>query len=67
MYVSLKDLDTISELSAFVDGALESADDSKYWSDLSSRVNKLQIKMTKQRERDFNKKLKRKYPHYKNT
>ena len=28
MYVSKKDLDTIMELCAFVDGALESADDS---------------------------------------
>ena len=56
MYVTLKDLETISELSAFVDGALESADGldengkniSEYWLDLDKRVEKLQSKMNKQ-------------------
>ncbi len=59
MYVTLKDLETISELSAFVDGALESADGldengkniSEYWLDLDKRVEKLQSKMKKQYSR----------------
>ena len=45
MYVTNKDLETISELSAFVDGALESADDVEYWSDLSKRTSDLQKRM----------------------
>jgi len=61
MYVSLKDLDTIAELSAFVDGALESADDAEYWGGLSARVDKLQQKMIRQRDRDFDKRLVKKY------
>ena len=59
MYVTMKDLETISELSAFVDGALESADGldengkniSEYWLDLDKRVEKLQSKMKKQYSR----------------
>ena len=59
MYVTLKDLETISELSAFVDGALESADGLddngknilEYWLDLDKRVEKLQSKMKKQYSR----------------
>jgi hypothetical protein len=64
MYVTLKDLETISELSAFVDGALESADGldengkniSEYWLDLDKRVEKLQSKMKKQysRQKSYN-------------
>jgi len=50
MYVTKKDLDTISELSAFVAGALESADDSEYWFDLEKRTNKIERKMQKQFE-----------------
>jgi len=61
MYVSLKDLDTIAELSAFVDGALESADDVEYWGGLSKRVDQLQRKMTRQREADFDRRLVKKY------
>jgi len=53
MYVTEKDLDTISELSAFVAGALESADDVEYWSDLEKRVNKLEQKMGKQYARQI--------------
>lgn len=48
MYVTEKDLDTIAELSAFVAGALESADDVKYWSCLEKRTNKIEKKMQKQ-------------------
>jgi len=56
MYVSDKDLDTITELAAFVDGALESADGKDedgndivdYWKEFSIRVDKLQDKMIKQ-------------------
>jgi len=48
MYITLKDLETISELSAFVAGALESADDVEYWSDLERRTNRREIKMGKQ-------------------
>ncbi len=48
MYISKKDLDTISELSAFVAGALESADDFEYWSDLEKRTNNIEKKMLKQ-------------------
>jgi len=48
MYISKKDLDTISELSAMVSGALESADDVEYWSDLEKRTNKIEKKMQKQ-------------------
>lgn len=48
MYVTKQDLDTISELSAFVAGALESADDVQYWSDLEKRTNKIESKMLKQ-------------------
>ena len=56
MYVSDKDIDTIAELAAFVDGAVESADgkDSEgnnivdYWLDFSKRVDKLQNKMMNQ-------------------
>lgn len=59
MYVTLKDLETISELSAFVDGALESADGldengnniSDYWLDLDRRVEKLHLKMKRQYSR----------------
>ena len=59
MYVTLKDLETISELSAFVDGALESADGLdengknilEYWLDLDKRIEKLQSKMKKQYSR----------------
>lgn len=59
MYVSKKDIDTIAELAAFVDGALESADGVdengkdivEYWKEFSLRVDKLQSKMTKQYER----------------
>lgn len=59
MYVTLKDLDTISELSAFVDGALEAADGldengkniSEYWLDLDKRVEKLYSKMKRQYSR----------------
>lgn len=64
MYVTLKDLETISELSAFVDGALEAADGldengkniSEYWLDLDKRVEKLQSKMKKQysRQKSYN-------------
>lgn len=61
MYVSLKDLDTIAELSAFVDGALESADDAEYWGGLSAIVDKLQQKMIQQRDRDTDKRLAKKY------
>ncbi len=53
MYVSKKDLKTISELTAFVDGALESADGvdedgndiAEYWKDFSKRTLHLQDKM----------------------
>lgn len=56
MYVSDKDLETIGELHAYVDGALESADGKdehgndivEYWLDLSNRVSKLQKKMKRQ-------------------
>jgi hypothetical protein len=56
MYITEKDLDTISELSAYVDGALESADGfdenglniQDYWLDLDKRVELLQNKMKKQ-------------------
>tara|TARA_R110002096_G_scaffold418834_1_gene623155 strand:+ start:57 stop:239 length:183 start_codon:yes stop_codon:yes gene_type:complete len=56
MYVSKKDIDTIAELSAFVDGAVESADGkddngndiADYWLDFSDRVDKLQQKMNRQ-------------------
>ena len=48
MYVTEKDLDTIAELSAFVAGALESADDVEYWSSLEKRTNKIEKKMQKQ-------------------
>lgn len=59
MYVSKKDIDTIAELAAFVDGALESADGVdengndivEYWKEFSIRVDKLQAKMQKQYER----------------
>ena len=51
MYVSKKDLDTIAELSAFVAGALESAYDIKYWSDLEKRTNHLERKMHRQSSR----------------
>ncbi len=51
MYVSKKDLETISELSAFVAGALESAEDHEYWFDLDSRTNKLEKKMHNQYNR----------------
>ena len=50
MYVTEKDLDTIAELSAFVAGALESADDVEYWSSLEKRTNKIEKKMQKQFE-----------------
>ena len=61
MYVSEKDLQTIMELTAFVDGALESADDSEYWLDLSKRATDLQDKMKNQQERDANRRLVNKY------
>jgi len=50
MYITEKELDTISELSAFVAGALESADDVEYWSDLERRTNRIERKMQKQYE-----------------
>jgi len=48
MYVTSKELDTMAELSAFVAGALESADDVEYWHDLDKRVADLEKKMWKQ-------------------
>jgi hypothetical protein len=48
MYITEKDLETIRELSAFVAGALESADDVRYWSDLEKNTNKIETKMWKQ-------------------
>lgn len=59
MYVSKKDIDTIAELAAFVDGALENADGVdengndivEYWKEFTIRVDKLQLKMQKQYER----------------
>lgn len=60
MYVSEKDLKTIAELTAFVDGALESCDGEdivKYWIDFSKRVNKLESKMIKQNATQKNRKL----------
>jgi len=59
MYVSQKDLETISELSAFVDGALESSDGvdehgnsiPEYWKEFSIRTDKLQQKMMNQNNR----------------
>ncbi len=57
MYVSDKDIDTIAELAAFVDGALESADDVKYWQDLSKRTDKLQNKMVKQNHKQIERRV----------
>lgn len=56
MYVSSKDIDTISELSAYVAGAVESLDPDdedlvNYWTDLEKRVDKLERKMQRQFER----------------
>lgn len=50
MYVSKKDLDTIVELLAYVDGAIESAEEQKkpYWRNLHDRTYKLMNKMRKQ-------------------
>ena len=59
MYVSKKDIGTMAELAAFVDGALESADGvdengngiAAYWKEFSIRVDKLQAKMQRQYDR----------------
>ena len=59
MYVSKKDIETIRQLSAFVTGALESCDGEdedgqpieNYWKDLEKRVEKLELKMYRQFER----------------
>lgn len=56
MYVNKKDIDTISELSAYVAGAVESLDPDdedlvNYWMDFEQRVDKLERKMQRQFER----------------
>jgi hypothetical protein len=64
MYVSEKDLNTISELTALIDGHLESVDGLDefgnnlidYWIDFSKRTNALEIKMKKQYYRQNHKK-----------
>jgi broad specificity phosphatase PhoE len=56
MYVTDENIETLRELRAFVDGALESADDEEYWQDLASRTSDLFRKAIKQRDRqDFQK------------
>jgi len=49
MYIRKKDIDTIAELTAMVDGAIESVDGDKdmmdYWENFSKRVNDLEIRM----------------------
>ncbi len=60
MYVTDENINTIVELQAFVDGALESADDEKYWQGLASRSSDLYRKMATQRNRqDFNNSVQR--------
>lgn len=54
MRVSIKDIQTINQLSALVDGNLEALEDKKtikYWEGLAKRVENLEKKMRKQREK----------------
>jgi hypothetical protein len=60
MYVTDENIETLRELQAFVDGALESADDEEYWQGLASRTSDLFRKAIKQRDRqDFQKGVKK--------
>jgi len=63
MHVTKKDLDTITELSAFVSGALESADDVEYWGSLEKRTNNIEKKMHKQFESQQRRNNKRQLSH----
>jgi flagellar biogenesis protein FliO len=60
MYVTDENIQTLRELQAFVDGALESADDEEYWQSLASRTSDLFRKAIKQRDRqEFQKDVKK--------
>lgn len=66
MYVTDKDINTVSELQAMIDGALEAVDGvdengvdlEVYWQDFATRASVLFGKMIKQRDRqDFSKEV----------
>ena len=50
MYVSKKDVDTMHELIAFVEGQIDAVEDEEYWFDFLHRTKKLSDKMLKVHE-----------------
>jgi len=54
MYIKQEEVDTMHELTAFVEGQLDSVEDQKYWFDFLHRVKALTDKMAKaQKKQNF--------------
>lgn len=59
MYITKQDLDTLYEAEAFIEGQIECADDSEYWSDFLHRFQIVRKKADKQfATQNFNKEVK---------
>jgi hypothetical protein len=51
MYIKQEEVDTMHELTAFVEGQLDAVEDEKYWFDFLHRVKAITDKMTKAQEK----------------
>ena len=51
MYIKQEEVDTMHELTAFVEGQLEAVEDETYWLDFLHRVKAITDKMTKAHEK----------------